>query len=208
MRPMCFRAIPFLLRGPDQQRSHAPRQLTLARGRKLSDDVAMADHLTGVSVFVEVTRAGCFTAAAKRLGLTKSAVSKTITKLETRLSEKLFHRSTRQLSLTSAGEAYLASCSAALDILRDAKAMMQRGQQGTDAGTKWRFRLHACRGLRDSAFHIPGSGRRTVPRGSRSDGSAADQYGRSGGGTSGVSASGRALPSSDVRLRNFFLPTP
>lgn len=93
----------------------------------------MAEHLTGISVFVEVARAGSFTSAAEKLGLTKSAVSKTITKLEARLGEKLFHRSTRRLSLTNAGETYLASCTAALDILRDAEAILG-GDEGCPSG--------------------------------------------------------------------------
>jgi len=79
----------------------------------------MNDHFNGIAVFVEVAKAGSFTRAAERFGLTKSAVSKTVTRLEERLGEPLFTRSTRILALTVSGEAYLASCVAAIDILRD-----------------------------------------------------------------------------------------
>ncbi|VVS98576.1 hypothetical protein SPHINGO391_240029 [Sphingomonas aurantiaca] len=79
----------------------------------------MTDHFNGIAVFVEVANAASFTRADERLGLTKSAVSKAITRLEERLGETLFTRSTRNLTLTVSGEAYLASCVAAIDILRD-----------------------------------------------------------------------------------------
>ena len=73
------------------------------------------DAFTGVSVFVAVARAGTFSKAGERLSLTKSAIAKSITRLETRLGFKLFHRTTRLTRLTSDGEAYLAACLAALD---------------------------------------------------------------------------------------------
>ena len=64
----------------------------------------------GITTFVITARLGSFTAAAEQLGLTKSAVGKSVTRLEDRLGIKLFHRSTRNLSLTDDGERYLASC--------------------------------------------------------------------------------------------------
>lgn len=73
------------------------------------------DPFAGVAVFVAVARAGTFTLAAERLGLTKSAVGKTVTKLEERLGFRLFHRTTRLMRLTADGEAYLATCAAAID---------------------------------------------------------------------------------------------
>ena len=48
-----------------------------------------------------------FTQAADRLGLTKSAVGKTIARLDERMGVKLFHRTTRLTRLTADGEAYL-----------------------------------------------------------------------------------------------------
>jgi len=109
------------------------RQAGLDRPARTHDAVCMAEHLTGISVFVEVARTGGFTSAAEQLDLTKSAVSKAITRLEARLGEKLFHRSTRRLSLTAAGESYLASCTAALDILRDAEAILG-SEEGCPSG--------------------------------------------------------------------------
>ncbi len=82
------------------------------------------DPLSGVSVFVAVARAGTFTEAADRLSLTKSAVGKTIARLEDRLGFKLFHRTTRLTRLTADGEAYLAACSAAIDDVTAAQAAL------------------------------------------------------------------------------------
>jgi len=64
----------------------------------------------GVTEFMLTARAGSFTAAAVQLGVTSSAVGKAVSRLETRLSVKLLHRTTRKLTLTSEGDAYLASC--------------------------------------------------------------------------------------------------
>lgn len=80
------------------------------------------DHLGGITAFVTTAQQGSFTAAAERLGLTRSAVAKSVGRLEERLGLKLFQRSTRRLSLTPDGERYLASCQSALDILQEAEA--------------------------------------------------------------------------------------
>jgi DNA-binding transcriptional LysR family regulator len=73
------------------------------------------DPFSGVTVFVTAARAGSFTLAAERLGLTKSSVGKTIARLEDRLGFRLFNRTTRLMRLTADGEAYLAACSVAID---------------------------------------------------------------------------------------------
>lgn len=80
------------------------------------------DHLGGITAFVTTAQQGSFTAAAERLGLTKSAVGKSVGRLEARLGLKLFLRSTRRLSLTPDGERFLISCQNAMDILEQAEA--------------------------------------------------------------------------------------
>ncbi|UVC32044.1 LysR substrate-binding domain-containing protein [Pantoea sp. SOD02] len=80
------------------------------------------DHLGGITAFVTTAQQGSFTAAAERLGLTKSAVGKSVSRLEDRLGLKLFQRSTRRLSLTPDGERFLNSCQNAIDILEQAEA--------------------------------------------------------------------------------------
>lgn len=80
------------------------------------------DYLGGITAFVNTAQHGSFTAAAERLGLTKSAIAKSVGRLEERLGLKLFQRSTRRLSLTPDGERFLISCQNAIDILEEAEA--------------------------------------------------------------------------------------
>jgi DNA-binding transcriptional LysR family regulator len=63
------------------------------------------EHLSDIAVFVRVVEAGSFTAAADKLGLSQSAVSKSVNRLEERMGTRLLNRSTRKLSLTEAGAA-------------------------------------------------------------------------------------------------------
>lgn len=74
-----------------------------------------------IPVFVAVAESGGFAPAARRLGVTKSAVSKRIGALETHLGTQLFHRSTRSISLTEAGETYLAHAAQALGSAQEAE---------------------------------------------------------------------------------------
>lgn len=86
------------------------------------------DQLSGVITFVEAARAGSFTAAAERLGTTKSAVGKSIARLEHRLGAKLFYRTTRRSRLTLEGESYFASCASALDEIAAAEMALDAGR--------------------------------------------------------------------------------
>ncbi|RBP85007.1 LysR family transcriptional regulator [Marinomonas rhizomae] len=74
------------------------------------------DKTTEMETFLEVVMTGSLSAAAKQLGLTPSAVSRMMTRLETRLGVRLIVRTTRHLHLTSEGEAYAL---AARRILKD-----------------------------------------------------------------------------------------
>lgn len=66
------------------------------------------EHLTDLAVFVQVVETGSFTTTADRLGISRSVVSKYISRLEDRLGVRLLHRTTRRLSLTEAGQAFFA----------------------------------------------------------------------------------------------------
>jgi DNA-binding transcriptional LysR family regulator len=89
----------------------------------------MSDRLTGVSVFVEAVEAGGFSAAAARLNLSRSAVGKTIARLEMRLGARLFHRTTRNQNLTEDGQAFYERCMRALDEIRMGEAMLDSGRR-------------------------------------------------------------------------------
>ena len=64
------------------------------------------DRLTETEAFATVVDQGGFTVAARKMGISKSAVSKHISGLETRLGARLLNRTTRRVSLTEIGLAY------------------------------------------------------------------------------------------------------
>lgn len=66
----------------------------------------MADSLGLMRTFCEVAAAGSFSIAARRLGLSRAAVSLQIAQLEARLGTRLFTRTTRRVALTPEGERY------------------------------------------------------------------------------------------------------
>ncbi|MCV4271843.1 LysR family transcriptional regulator [Pseudomonas capsici] len=82
------------------------------------------DRLKGITTFVAVANSGSFTAAAERLNLTNSAVSKSVARLESRLGMRLFERTTRSLSLTEEGVAYHAVCLRMLAELEEAETAL------------------------------------------------------------------------------------
>lgn len=83
-----------------------------------------AESLSGIATFVAVARSTSFTEAGEVLGISKSAVGKAIARLEDRLGVKLFHRTTRRLSLSADGEAYYAVCAAALDEIGEVEGSL------------------------------------------------------------------------------------
>jgi DNA-binding transcriptional LysR family regulator len=83
-----------------------------------------SERLKGIDVFVSVADLGSFTAAAERLSLTSSAVSKSVARLEGRLGTRLFHRTTRRLALTDAGQTFYRTCTAVLADLEEVEATL------------------------------------------------------------------------------------
>jgi DNA-binding transcriptional LysR family regulator len=65
------------------------------------------DRLNGFMVFVQVAETRSFVAAGRLLGLSASAVGKSVARLEERLGVRLFHRSTRSVTLTAEGTLFL-----------------------------------------------------------------------------------------------------
>lgn len=79
-------------------------------------------HLQHLVSFVQTAEHGSFSAAARVLGLTPAGVSKNVARLEAHLGARLFHRSTRRLSLTEKGEQFLAQVHGPLASLQTAVA--------------------------------------------------------------------------------------
>ena len=68
------------------------------------------DKLESMRAFTQVVEAGGFAAAARQMGLSRSAVNKLVINLEEHLQTQLLHRTTRQVSPTDAGRAYYDRC--------------------------------------------------------------------------------------------------
>lgn len=103
----------------------------LGNGLPLSGVAGMADELDlrTIRAFVAVVEAGDFTAAARSLRLSRSAVGKALVRLEADLNVRLLHRTTRRVSTTSDGAVFYDYCVRLLADLADAKnAVCQRPQ--------------------------------------------------------------------------------
>ena len=68
------------------------------------------DHVGALTAFVHAADARSFTLAGRQLGLSPSAIGKAVSRLEERLSVRLFHRSTRTITLTDEGVMFLERC--------------------------------------------------------------------------------------------------
>lgn len=86
--------------------------------------------LTDVGVFVEAARAGSLAAAARRLGIAPMAASRRLAALEQEVGARLVHRTTRALSLTAEGEAFLPHAQAMLEDQTAALAAIRPSSAG------------------------------------------------------------------------------
>lgn len=82
-------------------------------------------HLQG---FIAVARAGNFTKAAEELGLSQSALSRSIQKLEIQIGQPLFDRQPRQVILTPAGETFFPKAKQILSLVEDAFREISEGE--------------------------------------------------------------------------------
>ena len=88
-----------------------------------------ADRTGEMGTFIAVAHSGSLSGAARALGLTPSAVSRIVTRIEERLGVRLVVRTTRSLRLTPEGEAYLRSACRILADLDEAEdAIADRGR--------------------------------------------------------------------------------
>jgi len=113
----------------------------------------MLDNLTAMASFARVVDEGSFSQAAIRLGLSKSAVSKQVARLEDRLGTRLLNRSTRSLALTEAGARLYERCQR---IIAEAEAAeLEAGSMQTDPSGLLRVTTGVSFGQLQLAQHLP-----------------------------------------------------
>jgi len=84
------------------------------------------NRFENMNTFVKVVETGGISAAADRLGIAKSAVSRRLKELEAHLGVELFHRTTRKMNLTDTGSAYYQQCKRILeDVLETERSTSQ-----------------------------------------------------------------------------------
>lgn len=91
-------------------------------------------NVAALVAFAESARRGNFAAAARELGLTPSAVAKSVARLEADLGVRLFHRTTRKVALTGEGRMLFARCErivGEMEALREEAAGARAGPSGT-----------------------------------------------------------------------------
>ena len=112
------------------------------------------DRLSSIEAFVTVAELASFSRAAERLQIAKSVVSRQVSALETELGARLFHRTTRSLTLTEVGRSYLERTKQILADLEEAnRAVSQlqsapRGKLRINAPMSFGF-LHLAQALPD-----------------------------------------------------------
>lgn len=86
--------------------------------------IASVESISGLTAFVATVDAGGFAPAARKLGLSASAVGKAVSRMEARLGVRLLTRTTRQVMMTFEGEQLYHRASRLLDDLRDIEGML------------------------------------------------------------------------------------
>jgi DNA-binding transcriptional LysR family regulator len=104
---------------------------------------APLEDLVSMALFASVVQHRSFSAAARELGLVKSAVSKRVSQLEERLGVRLLTRTTRKLALTEDGVRYYEHCAALLAAAESAEEAIA----GASTEPRGRLRINAPRGF-------------------------------------------------------------
>ncbi len=113
----------------------------------------MLDRVTGMQVFSRSASAGSISAAARQMNLSPAMATKHLDAMEERLGVLLFHRSTRKLTLTEAGQQYLELCTRLLPELEEVEAMI--ASQRVEATGLLRLNAPLSFGVRYIAPLIP-----------------------------------------------------
>jgi DNA-binding transcriptional LysR family regulator len=109
----------------------------------------MKSNLNDIVIFNHVVESGSFTATANKLNMSKSVVSKYITRLENELGSRLFNRTTRRLNLTEAGELFYKRCELGLREIEQARTELM-WLQGEPRGT-----LKVAAPMSFGVMHLP-----------------------------------------------------
>ena len=91
---------------------------------KQGPNAMMIDRMRDISAFVHVAEAKSFTTAAEQIGLSRSAIGKSVSRLEDRLGVRLLQRTTRSVSLTGEGAVFHERCVRLLADLDEAEMSM------------------------------------------------------------------------------------
>ncbi|MGB8736616.1 MAG: LysR family transcriptional regulator [Rhodomicrobium sp.] len=113
----------------------------------------MIDRLSGMQVFASVASLGSLSAAARALGMSQTMATKHMAALEGRLGVKLLHRTTRRLTLTEAGRAYLDAAERILGEVAEADAEAAAG--AAEVRGTLRLNVPVSFGIREIAPLIP-----------------------------------------------------
>ncbi len=96
---------------------------------------SFATTYAGVVAFIAVVHEGSFARAAERLGIGRSAVSRSVQKLETQLDTRLFLRTTRSTTLTAEGELFFENCRPGVDRILQSVEEMHELRTGIPRGS-------------------------------------------------------------------------
>lgn len=87
------------------------------------------DKLVAYDAFMQAAETGSFAAAGRKLGLSASAVGKAVVRLEQRLDVRLFHRDTRNMTLTEEGRQFLERCRRIFEEVEAAEAELAQSNR-------------------------------------------------------------------------------
>lgn len=88
--------------------------------------VIMMENLNGILAFVRAAQLYSFVAAGERMGISSSAVGKSVARLEGKLGVRLFNRSTRRISLTDEGQLFFERCQQIVAQIEEAEQELSR----------------------------------------------------------------------------------
>lgn len=82
------------------------------------------NQLQAMRVFTRIVELGSFTLAARRMGMSQAAVTRSISELESHLSARLLNRTTRSIALTDHGQEYLEGCREIIQKLEQMESLL------------------------------------------------------------------------------------